>query len=356
MATRYVNTASSGGDGTTNNTSGATAAYASLSACIDAEAADLVTATDSLLILCDGGQDTVAITAAHWSGFTTNSTYDITIRANTGNEATTAFDTGKYYHNPVSNFTSSIIFDGSTSLNVTFENIQFLRDNPYQDGTQIVQVDGSSTAAAIRFYRCHFRKTANADSDNGSRFIRVFGSGTHRFVNNIFHTTNGTTFPDAASQLIWNGIVYNNTIIAATASTVDMFDLSYTGSDYLKNNILQNDGAGDACDAGSWAGTAANLTSDATSPDGASFQSKTATFTSSSDFSLASGDTNARGNASNLASDPQFAFSTDIDQTTRSAWDIGAHEFVASGPTFTSGPTVERIADTRIVIKATATD
>ena len=52
--TAYVNTASSGGDGTTNNTSGATAAYASLNACLSARAKDLVTADEILLVKCTG--------------------------------------------------------------------------------------------------------------------------------------------------------------------------------------------------------------------------------------------------------------------------------------------------------------
>lgn len=53
---RYVNTASSGGDGTTNGTSGATAAYASLNAFEAAEAAT-IDAADRLICKCSGTED-----------------------------------------------------------------------------------------------------------------------------------------------------------------------------------------------------------------------------------------------------------------------------------------------------------
>ena len=63
MTTRYVNTASSpGGDGTTNATSGATRAFASLN---EAEAAMPATLTDWWRIVCEGSAaDTTAVTFA----------------------------------------------------------------------------------------------------------------------------------------------------------------------------------------------------------------------------------------------------------------------------------------------------
>jgi len=81
LITRYVNTASTaGGDGTTNLTTGSTRAYASISEAEAAEQKDFVTATDSLLLLCDkaGGNDTTAVDLV---GSTTNATYNIEVRA-----------------------------------------------------------------------------------------------------------------------------------------------------------------------------------------------------------------------------------------------------------------------------------
>ena len=66
VITRYVNTASSGGDGTTNNTSGTDAAYANLNAGLADVAADFpnfVTSDVQVDILCTGSaSDTTGIT------------------------------------------------------------------------------------------------------------------------------------------------------------------------------------------------------------------------------------------------------------------------------------------------------
>ena len=57
---RYVNTASAGGDGTTNNEAGATAAYASLNAWEAAEQTDLDTANNWMHVYCSTGSGTAA--------------------------------------------------------------------------------------------------------------------------------------------------------------------------------------------------------------------------------------------------------------------------------------------------------
>jgi len=75
--TRYVDTASSGGDGTTQGHSGATAAYASLSAWEAAEQTDLPTDTDTHVVYCAGSTaDSTAVTVAGW---TTGASNDILI-------------------------------------------------------------------------------------------------------------------------------------------------------------------------------------------------------------------------------------------------------------------------------------
>jgi len=96
VVTRFVNTASSsGGDGTTNNTTGATRAYVSLSAAEAAEQTNLVTDGDNIIFLCTGSSaDTTATTFAGW---TTGSANDIVVKPNTADESTTGiYDTGKY--------------------------------------------------------------------------------------------------------------------------------------------------------------------------------------------------------------------------------------------------------------------
>ena len=88
---RFVNTASVGGDGTTNATSGANAAYASLSAAEAGEQGNLVTADEYLVINCSGtAADT---TAVFWDGYTTDATRYIEI---IGDNVGAVWDDTKY--------------------------------------------------------------------------------------------------------------------------------------------------------------------------------------------------------------------------------------------------------------------
>lgn len=78
---RFVNTASTaGGDGTTNNTTGATRAYASLNEWESNEQTDLVTDTDTHTVNCSGVAADVLKTSI--VGWTTNVSFFITINGN----------------------------------------------------------------------------------------------------------------------------------------------------------------------------------------------------------------------------------------------------------------------------------
>ena len=92
LVTRYVNTASTpGGDGTTNGTTGATRAYASLNEWEAAEQTDLVTATDVHKVICSGGVDSAVVTIDGW---TTNSTYYIIVTVDSGSRHNGSLGTG----------------------------------------------------------------------------------------------------------------------------------------------------------------------------------------------------------------------------------------------------------------------
>jgi hypothetical protein len=103
---------------------------------------------------------------------------------------------------------------------------------------------------------------------------------------------------------------------------------------YLKNNIVQGAVTNYSITSFTTLSTATNISEDATSPD-ASFRSKVVTFENegADDFHLGSGDSEARGNGTDLSTDGdgQLNISDDIDGDARSAWDIGADEFVAAG-------------------------
>lgn len=72
-----------------------------------------------------------------------------------------------------------------------------------------------------------------------------------------------------------------------------------------------------------------NVTSDATSPDGASFQNRTASFVDAAglDFHLQRNDTAATNICVSLATDATYAFVRDYEYSTRTTrWDCGADE------------------------------
>jgi hypothetical protein len=76
MITLYVNTASTaGGDGTTNNTTGATRAFASLHEAMDS-LPNMTELSDATTIYCEGtAADTTALVSADWYSYTTAAKY-----------------------------------------------------------------------------------------------------------------------------------------------------------------------------------------------------------------------------------------------------------------------------------------
>jgi hypothetical protein len=128
MATvqRYVNTASTGGDGTTNGTSGASAAYASLASW---ETNSGGSATDDYVVDCCGtSADTTAVTVDFAVNITTGS---VTIRGNTGDGA------GKYNG-------TSVISTSHYRLVPASGNCLDLRENKVTvDGIQIEAAGGA---------------------------------------------------------------------------------------------------------------------------------------------------------------------------------------------------------------------
>lgn len=112
---RYVNAASSGGDGTTNATSGANAAYASLSACEaaeDAAGSDLVSLDEFLHIMCEGATDDTTVVLL--DGFITDATRYIEIE---GNNGTGVWDDTKY----------ALVIDTTKPLDINDPNVKLTK-------------------------------------------------------------------------------------------------------------------------------------------------------------------------------------------------------------------------------------
>lgn len=323
---RYVNTASSGGDGTTNATSGGTAAYASLSACESAERANLVTGDQWLHIKCTGSSaDTTAVhfSSANW---TTDSTRYIKITVNAGEEHGGIWPTSTYR-------LSSDDYHGTlrfTGVDATVDGLPVENTYNSTDGNRHgVYIESGS----VKVLNCIIRKTNGVGSSNFNGIQGNNGVTAVTAVNNIVYDFRGGI--NAVGDSGGTFIFYNNTIANAVHG-IYVTRYSSGGTWYIKNNIIDNSSTADYSEEGS-AGTVTtvtNYTSDGTSPDGASYQTKTFTFVSASDFHLAAGDSSgAKTGGTDLSGDGQYSFSTDIDGDTRSSWSAGADEYTAASTT-----------------------
>ena len=343
--TRYVNTASTaGGDGTTNATAGANRAYATLSEAVSGEAADLVTATDNLVIYFDGSGSIGTVgTSGEWAGYTTSTTYDIYIGPIDNDvRAGTSWDSGKTKITGGA-WSNAFNIPNTVSVNVTLEGLQISIPGT---GNEICiatsEISGTPTLNLIGNLCIALSSKTNTNPVVSLQANHIRGD----VINNII-INESTTGVRALLETYTAGelVVYNNTLVGEVGANATDAALSFRHSGsmarptYIKNNILDggsNVGYNWDLTTGPTA-TDANLTNDASSPDGASFQNKTATFVSSTNWALDSSDTNALGQGVNLYSDSEYAVTTDILGTTRpqgSNFDIGAHEYIIAAAGF----------------------
>lgn len=232
MATiqRYVNTASTaGGDGTTNATSGANRAYASLSEWEAAERADLVTAGDIHIVTCEGSTaDTTAvqILSANW---TTGPSNYIEIRCDIG----AGRHDGKWN---TSAYRMEVTVDGSlvvTTQAVRVIGLQFLLTTTTSQKRSF-RAHTLNTGADIRVSDCIFRATVSGVAGHEA-FSLEDSDGTYRVFNNIiygYNTTGSIGINTEGSSGTY--YCYNNTI--------DDCDIGMTGQTgfVAKNNVVFN--------------------------------------------------------------------------------------------------------------------
>ena len=162
------------------------------------------------------------------------------------------------------------------------------------------------------------------------------------FINNtIYGFTNasaigftlyGSGYNNGESIIAYNNTCHGSPICYATHGG------GSSDAQYIKNNAAQSCSTCyslDAASSHSTSTTATNLSEDTSSPQ-SGLRSKVMTFVSetggSEDLHITSGDTVAKDAGTDLSGDAQYAFSTDIDGSTRSGtWDIGADEYISAG-------------------------
>jgi hypothetical protein len=305
----YVNTASTaGGDGTTNATTGANRAYPSLYS-IETAIDGTINVGDRVIIYCDGGLDSTAVTIGGW---TINGQLIITAHPNSKHNG--ILDLNKYY------YSATITVNES---NVVFDGLQF-----YQATNATTSIYLASASINPTVKNCLFRGRGNG---SGYAVRSVFSkAGTTLIYNNIVYNCEGA-FSLANSSVNSIDIVANNTISNPENQALNFgISLSSNSTYYIYNNLIKGtytSGAYLDQSTGVDPITDNNITSDASSPDG--LGSKTITFVdeANADFHLSPSDTSgALNGGNNLAS----YFTTDIDDQTRSIWTIGADEVLPS--------------------------
>lgn len=306
--TRYINTASTaGGDGTTNNTSGATRAYATMAGMVSGESKTL-TASDVYLYVYATGSDTTNVS---FTGFTTDATRNITVDGQgTYSLLTTSYAPGLVVNQQYS----------------TFKNMTIRRNGA---STRVEAVDINSGNVTIEKCKIYSGGSHTIDSGDGAIEVKSVSSGTIIVRNNFIY--------DVVKHGIYWGIeggesmsIYNNTIVDAanTGIKIEVLNSDSGSTKIMKNNISYSSATADYS-IGPTITSATNLSSDTTSPE-SGLRSKSLTFVNlaGKDYHLVSGDTAAIDAGTDLSG----SFTDDIDGVTRSGtWDVGADEYVSAG-------------------------
>ncbi len=304
--TRYVNPASAdGGDGTTNATSGANRAYASLNDWEGHEQQDLNTGNNIALVYCEGTEDSTQCTI---NGWTTSAADYIQIQSSAGHRHSGKWDDTKYHlvvnDRVFVNYEEYIRFDG-------------LQINGVTSGVGLIY-SGASNTGELRL--------SNSILKGGAY---IFESGDADVVHKVWNCIGygmESVFVNNANPIV----VYNCTAIGCT---VVGFRKQGTGT-YTAINCLAKGNTYDFyADSGSF--VASYCASSDTSADnwGGTGNHINHLFTfkdeGSYDYHLASDDVGAIDLG---VSDPGSGlFSDDIDGVARGAtWDIGADEYVAA--------------------------
>lgn len=202
-------------------------------------------------------------------------------------------------------------------------------------GLRIVDVGASGT---VNICNSIIRKPAANSGSAWNTAIDIDSSATTgrtiRVVNNIIHGPWLSSIFDFSLTTGDKMVIYNNTIVGATAEAVY---LEGSGSPTLPfcNNIMQGSGDDFVDVSISVSSCGNNITADATSPD-AAYRNITPTYedAGAGDYRLASSDTGAIDEGDDLSADGD-AINTDALGTARGAgsgWDIGFFEYDSGSP------------------------
>jgi hypothetical protein len=318
MQTRYVNLQSSaGGDGTTNNTSGSTRAFATLRAALDSLAATL---TEAYTIYCSGtGGDSGDVDQDPFD-FTTSATNYLLITTQGADRHAGVWDSGKYY---IVATNRNGLYNNS-SCHVRIDGIQVqvtVNDDGDYIGIKLGNANQTAADIDLRATNCIVKGIQTLGSIIGlhARPFGGGGAGKSVFANCMAIDCGQGGEADTTSVYYYNCGFYGGDygLIA---------DAAFVAKNCLVYNAANNGYVGSFN-----AASTNNASTDATCPGSNKRNSKTFTFVDAGakDFHLAGGDVGARTLGADLSGDGTYSFSTDIDGDTRSgSWDIGPDQYL----------------------------
>ena len=354
VITRYVDAGSSGGDGTTQKTSGSDAAYASLQAALDAQSADLVTAGDSLVIICGGSTADTEVEdsgTVAWPGMVTSATNNITIQADENHEGVW---NNTIYRLESDSYYRVLGIPSDQFVTIVGLQVSNTRSPSGGAGADIFEVVGSG-AGAVTLDRALLRHTGtniSGGSGKGVRTSRLTGDCVVTIQNCIAYDCLTNGYQMRVVNTSGGGAIHvlNCTAVNCATGFSVAARSSSGGVGSLRNCIAQGSSnvdfgtGGSGIPGGTWTATN-NLSEDATatnvdSDSGAtSITSTSLTFRDAAayDYHLAATDTAAIDAGVDLSS----TFTDDIDGVTRTGtWDIGADQYAAAATGGLLGPLV----------------
>lgn len=337
----YVNTASVGGDGTTNATSGANAAYANLNAALLANEGDLVTADEVLEIQCSGNADGVVIPSTSTDGYTTDATRFVRIRPAPGQEHGGAWNTGVYRY-VMSATSGGIIFQ---IRNLVVDGLQIEYASTVNSNRNLMVCSGSFTDGDLDIRRCLFRVTGSTTANRTMLVLSATGQ-TRKVSNCVFYVPSGVTISGGtrrainASGLTGNSIIHNCTIDANRLGV----GIQVTNGVCVVRNTVAFGTSNDFLESapGSFgSGCEFNVSGDTSAPGSNASVSQVLTDTfadiAANDYALVSGDTVLKDTGTTLTADATLPVTDDVIGTSRpkgAAFDVGAFEFDVGGVAF----------------------
>jgi hypothetical protein len=314
-----------GGDGTTNNTTGATRAYASLS---EAESNEQAAFNgDNLVITCALGGGSLDTTSVTINGSTFNSSADyMTIESNAVSDARgETLDTGKYVLD-VTDSNAMTIFDDY----VRIMRMQIRLSGV--DANSEACINAAALAAGAEIYVCE--SILQGANEAGTNSVCIYANDTDAdfyIANNVCYDTGARVSSDNSPIRVncneaW---VYNNTIIEGYRGI-----RQEGGTVYCINNLVYNQG-GSATLGAFDASSDYNSTDDTTICNDNTNDRVSQTFTfkaaGSDNYNLTVSDTGALDLGTDLSGDANLPVTVDTIGTARpqnSVYDIGAFELI----------------------------